>query len=370
VHANLQFKDEHMRQLLFERGEAAFERPGAVGKQHSACEGRLAIWNPSAFEADAVFTYSNAGFLLFIIVFKLITQSLTSAIGPPMSRERYVIVGLAKTGTTAVAMTLRNTLRIAGFCMEPHDLAAIEAEASDRLIVKILFDHWVDRAQQLREFLCNASNGPAPTTIIVVRDPRDEAISRLHYLAYNYFSTRPTTDEDRAAWVDIFRQKEAAPQRVGLIDMQRQIIDRFGAGFLITRHVYESYLRFVDDILTKNDKPAHFLRYEDYVARTIPRGPLQALLSGSRDVGAAFQRVHRRGSSGDWHTFLTDDDLTTINGVCEAFLRRFGYPLGRDSDRATPSEAISHSTGSEYVERLITEARRDYHLQQRNTATE
>jgi hypothetical protein len=277
---------------------------------------------------------------------------------------------LAKTGTTAVAMTLRNTLRISGFCMEPQDLAAIEAEPSDRLIVKILFDHWVDRAQQLRELLCDAGSGPAPIAIIVVRDPRDEAISRLHYLAYNYFSMRPTTDEDRDAWVDIFRQKEAAPRRVGLIDMQRQIIDRFGAGFLITQNVYESYLKFVDDVLTKSSKTAHFLRYEDYVGRTIPRGPLQALLAGSRDVGAVFQRVHRRGSSGDWHAFLTDDDLLAINGICGAFLHRFGYPLERDADRVNPGEAISHSTGSEYVERLIAEARRDYHLQQRNTATE
>ncbi len=287
-----------------------------------------------------------------------------------MSRERYVIVGLAKTGTTAVAMTLRNTLRITGFCMEPQDLADIGAETSDRLIVKILFDHWVDRAQKLRQFLSDASTGPAPITILVVRDPRDEAISRLHYLAYTYFSTRATTDEDRDAWVNIFRQKEAAPQRVGLIDMQTQIIDRFGAGFLITQHVYELYLQFVDDVLAKSGKTAHFLRYEDYVGRTIPRGPLQALLSGSRDVGAAFQRVHRRGSSGDWHTFLTDGDLLVINGICGAFLRRFEYPLERNTAQASPGEAISHSTGSEYVERLIVEARRYYHLQQRTTIAE
>jgi hypothetical protein len=284
-----------------------------------------------------------------------------------MSRERYVIVGLAKTGTTAVAMTLRNTLRISGFCMEPQDLATIAAETSDRLIVKVLFDHWVGRARQLRDFLCDASNGPAPTTIIVVRDPRDEAISRLHYLAYNYFSTRPTTDEDRAAWVDIFRQKEAAPQRVGLIAMQQQIIDRFGSGFLITQHVYESYLQFIEEILAKSGQTAHFLRYEDYVGRTIPHGPLQVLLSGSRDVGSAFQRVHRRGSSGDWHTFLTDEDLPVINGICGAFLRRFEYPLERDIEGANSNGAIAHSTGSGYVERLIAEARRDYHLQQQNT---
>ena len=53
------------------------------------------------------------------------------------------LIGLAKTGTTAVAMTLRNTLQIEGFCMEPLDLAKIEEETDERLVIKISFDHWI-----------------------------------------------------------------------------------------------------------------------------------------------------------------------------------------------------------------------------------
>jgi hypothetical protein len=58
-----------------------------------------------------------------------------------MSRQWYVIVGLAKTGTTAVAMTLLNTLRIPAFCMEPEDAAEVAPFAGhQRLVVKILFE--------------------------------------------------------------------------------------------------------------------------------------------------------------------------------------------------------------------------------------
>lgn len=72
MHANLQLQAEYMRQLLFERSDAAFERPGSVGKQRGASRWRLAIWNPNTFEAYAVFADPNAGLLICIAVFKLI----------------------------------------------------------------------------------------------------------------------------------------------------------------------------------------------------------------------------------------------------------------------------------------------------------
>jgi hypothetical protein len=87
---------------------------------------------------------------------------------------------------------------------------------------------------------------------------------------------------------------------------------------------------------------------------------VHALLSGSRNVGSAFRRVHRRGSSGDWHAFLTDDDLASLNGLCESYLRRFDYPFERNAARVNASDALSKITGSDYVNGLITEARRDF----------
>jgi hypothetical protein len=72
-----------------------------------------------------------------------------------------------------------------------------------------------ERVAALKSFLRGEPGGSAPTVIILVRDPRDEAVSRLQYTACGYFSTRPTTIEDRAAWIEIFRHKEDAPDSVG-----------------------------------------------------------------------------------------------------------------------------------------------------------
>jgi hypothetical protein len=279
-----------------------------------------------------------------------------------MARERYLIIGLAKTGTTAVAMTLRNTLQIQGFCMEPKELATIEAHGDERLVVKILFDHWLGRADQLRDFQRDTGDGSTPITIAIVRDPRDEAISRLHYQAYNYFSTRPTTDDDRAAWLDIFYQKEVMPDAIGLIEMEKQLKERFGAGFLPGRRLYESFLHFVDDMIEMNAATTYLLRYEDFVGSTISNPSLRTLLSGSHNVGPRLRRVERSRSSGDWQHFLTDSDLTVINKLAEPFLRRFDYPL----ERKTTTRKPSRETGSGYVERLITEACKLYEGKQQS----
>jgi len=271
-----------------------------------------------------------------------------------MRREWYVIVGLAKTGTTAVAMTLRNTLRLPDFCMEPKDSAKIEQYAGrERLVIKIIFDHWRTRVDALKAVLRGEPGGDAQTVIAIVRDPRDEAVSRLHYAAYDYFSTRPTTPDDRAAWIEIFRNKEAAPDRIALVDMEQQLKTRFGRGCLPGKALYEGYRQFVDDIIDGGSHRVYLLRYEDFVRDTIADEALRAMLSASRDVGPRLRRVHRSGSSGGWQHFLTDRDLAFCNKIFEPFLRRFDYPF----ERTSAPERLCRATGSDYVERLIDEAR-------------
>jgi len=274
-----------------------------------------------------------------------------------MDRSWYLVIGLAKTGTTAVAMTLRNTLRIEDCCMEPSDFPEIEAKAKNRLVIKILFDHWQGRSHQLSAHFRDLK-GYDLTTIAIVRDPRDEAISRLHYVAYDYFSKRPTTLCDRTAWLDIFYRKEDAPKSLGLIDMQRYLQDRFGVGFLASKSLYESYSQFIE---ADQSGKRYVLHYEDFISNSVSDERLQHLLSGSRHLPPSLRRVFRTGSNGQWRDFLTDDDLICINAMCSQYLRCFGYPLTRDR-KADGRDAndVASRTGSEYVAKLIDEARHAY----------
>ncbi|MGO9574732.1 MAG: sulfotransferase domain-containing protein [Terriglobales bacterium] len=264
-----------------------------------------------------------------------------------MSCELYLVVGLAKTGTTAVAMSLANTLKVPDVLLEPKELTTIErfSASCERVVIKIIFDHWQHRVDALKALIYPTLRDDAPTTIVIVRDPRDEAVSRLHYAAYDYFSTRPTTQDERTAWIDIFRRKEETPDSVAFMDMQSHIISRFRVGFLPERHLYDAYCQFIDDISAPGSAGVHLLRYEDFVRETIQDELLRTLLSGSHDVGPTLRRVFRSGSSGDWQHFLTDQDLAVINDSHEPFLRRFEYPFERSSALGRPSRA----TGSDYV---------------------
>ena len=133
------------------------------------------------------------------------------------TNERYVVVGLAKTGTTIVATTILRTLKISAFCMEPDEAADLAPFAQHpRLVIKVLFDLFRSKPGELLS-ICDAP-------VIVAIDPRDEVVSRLHYLAYAYFLTRPTTEDDRNAWLDIFRDKETCAN-YGVLDIERRLMN-------------------------------------------------------------------------------------------------------------------------------------------------
>ncbi len=246
--------------------------------------------------------------------------------------------------------------------MEPLDLAKIEEETDERLVIKILFDHWIERVDTLKDFISSTKNGGLTAAIAIVRDPRDEVISRLHYAAYNYFASHPTNEQDRLDWLEIFYQKETAPDSIGLLGMEKQLIARFGVGFHVGKRVYNSYLQFIDNITNCKAPPTYVLHYEDFINNSIPDSHLRTILSGSRNVGPWLRRVHRSGSSGDWQHFLLNEDVTTINELCEPFLRRFGYPLEAQPNGKRPTA----TTGSAYVDGLIKEARRLYEERQQS----
>ncbi len=129
-----------------------------------------------------------------------------------MQRDWYIVLGPAKTGTTVVARTLLNAVRPDGFSMEPASRQELEAlRGSKRIAVKIIFDTWREQLADLTAVCVGNEQAGAPTTICLIRDPRDELVSRLHYFAYSFFATRPTTEEQRTSWVSIFQKRRETP---------------------------------------------------------------------------------------------------------------------------------------------------------------
>ena len=225
-----------------------------------------------------------------------------------------------------------------------------------RVAVKIIFDTWREQLADLTAVCAGNEQAGAPTTICLIRDPRDELVSRLHYFAYSFFATRPTTDEQGTSWIRIFQNKEADPDGVSLLDMEEELWRTFGEGFRPSPDLHRSYLQFIDDLRARPTNTCHVLRYEDFIDRRIP-ADLNALLLGPQLVHPLEQRVHRSGSKGAWHRFFTDRDAEFYNRYFEQYLTTFNYSLGRNVEGAPP---VSSQTGSAYVARLIDEARAVY----------
>ena len=146
-----------------------------------------------------------------------------------MNQIRYLIIGRAKTGTTAISKTIQNATGVKNYHLEPKAISFFEnlgyRESND--IVKIIFDQWRSRPRLLNAIINNELGTGFINNIFITRDPRGEVVSRVHYVAYYYFINNDTTDDDVEKWVNIFKRKESNPDSVSLKDIYEYIRDNF-----------------------------------------------------------------------------------------------------------------------------------------------
>lgn len=252
---------------------------------------------------------------------------------------RTVIFGLGKTGTTAlyyaVAPALPSDTRL---LFEP---AAFRAPGPSWILAKVLirpeppvvyscFDHFDKR-------------------VLLVRDPRDQLISRL---LYGIYDVEPQLHPAIVAqWREMVRYKQANPGAIAVVSMC-DFLDRLGANLLPPAwKAWDAFDRFHD---THSD--CFLCRYEDYVDGKVSE--LAAYLGTPVvqcvDVHASVRRVERTRKSGDWVNWFTADDVSCFRPWLTDFLRRYAY----SDDWTTAEKPIIHPEHSFlYVDRLVQEQR-------------
>lgn len=271
--------------------------------------------------------------------------------------QRYLVVGMAKTGTTVISKTIQNTLGIQNYFLEPNAISFFERFASESGtdgVVKILYDSWFKRPRLLNAILFDELGCKFTTNVLITRDPRAEFISRLHYIAYAYFVQNPLGENDKDDWVSIFRKKEEDPA-VPLSVMIDAIAGRFGCRQRPQNLIVE---RYADLISRLPENRRTLLRYEDFVTGSLSGHPLEHVLGGNREVGADLARTRRSAGNDDWMSFVTDDDIGWMQQAFGPLCIALGYPP-EIPDKATRSRVaapILPANSSEYVARLIDEA--------------
>jgi len=252
-----------------------------------------------------------------------------------------LIVGIARSGTSALYFKLKQGLPESTWCLfEPAHFNPSDPAGSANVLAKIViglpgeFDY-----ASFRQF---------DRKIMMVRDPRDNIVSRILYAPCATAAFRK--DEAKvAAFTGALLRKEADPRSVSVValsDLFRRLNGLDGASRPTMLHDLA-----LDFHRANNDFVVY--TYEDFIAGRYAaiEGYLDiALPGGEADVTAQYEHVARTKTANDWKNWFTADDVAYFRPRVAAFMRAYGYA---DDWTLAAEPHISAAHGSEFVRRSI-----------------
>jgi hypothetical protein len=263
-----------------------------------------------------------------------------------------LVIGRAKTGTTVIAKTIQNSMTNTLFRMEPKSIFGFMEPPDANLITKIIFEHW-SATPHLRLALLN-SELPVrfDRSIMIVRDPRDELISRMFYIAYGYLKQGKITREKLQPWRDIVAQKETHPEQVTLKSMISVLNELLGVHINPELKNTFGYFKFV---AAQSEKCRSLVvRYEDFIKGEVSN--LEAYLgfplTPERSTGQFNNRVFRTGTCDNWKSFFTPSDIEEFKALHHDEMQAMGYTDWQLAEQPT----LDPQHGSLYLDRIFDEA--------------
>lgn len=234
----------------------------------------------------------------------------------------YLISGLAKSGTTILFSRLQQAItgEPATF-FEPHtdeQFADILASQDTNTLTKVLIGRATSANSDIAKF---------DRHILIHRDPRDQFISMLLYLFYDFQLSGDREAYDQA--VAALQEKVNNPQEHSTIALYNTVSSLVGrAPVAVFKNLHREQRLFEDSF-----NPL-LLRYEDFIDDKLATAEdyLGLSLGNDAEVPSQYSRVARSKSYGEWRRWLNDEDLAYINREWGNTLSRLGYPLVEHSE--------------------------------------
>ncbi len=248
----------------------------------------------------------------------------------------YLIAGLAKSGTTMLfSRLLQAMVAPVETFFEPDQAGQLadilKPSTSFNTLTKVLIGRVLPGNEILAEF---------DKHVVIYRDPRDQFISMLLYLFYDF-----QLSGDKAAYDKCYAaltKKQADPAAHSAIELYDLIASAVGrapvAVFDNLHRVQRTYIEAFrpfracyEDLLD-----GKWSELESY---------LDLPLGSEAEVPREYQRVVRSKGYGDWRNWLNDSDIEYTNKHWGKSLVELGYELGKTGS----GQVISLETTIGYV---------------------
>lgn len=271
---------------------------------------------------------------------------------------RVLVVGKAKTGTTALVSLIRQSLSPCDLVMEPSSALALAKRAGDgdgNQAIKILWEHFRCR-RRLLDAIVHAELGfEVDKVVFISRDARDEMVSKLLYHAKIARDDKLIPEPRElvtARWVQALQAKERDPASVSLRELCRTFESLYGIDLwarltdVADKRDFEAYIHGV------SDRDSYVLAYEDMVAdRTAGLadylGTPVTVPTAEVDLGR-FGHTRRSGRAANWRTFFTREDVEILRPLLSQMLPGEQY---RDWELAGQPR-LDPAEVSQYVARI------------------
>lgn len=257
---------------------------------------------------------------------------------------RVVVVGLGKSGTTALVYAIRSAMPAdTEVLFEPRAYVALSAS---NIAAKVLLHPKFPMDPAFyRQF---------ERIVLLLRDPRDLLISKALYRIYGgtpLHADRAKLEE----YVALLRAKEKDPGSVSFLRIVALFQSLNGRGSNPDVGIAK---RLNDIVSFQREFPdALVYKYEDLVEGRFEAVASYLSLPAERmtpDVPATLRRVVRSRRAGNWRDWFTPEDVTLYRPVFAPFMNHYGYA---DDWTLNAAPRLDPKEGSEYVLRLARERR-------------
>jgi hypothetical protein len=266
---------------------------------------------------------------------------------------KVLVIGKAKTGTTALASLIKQTIGTDHLYVEPKLVGDFSDDLSNYNagVVKIIFEHFFENLEHLSGIINGEFNVKFDKVIFIRRDIRDEMISRLFYLS-KAFRSENTSEENWRKWISLIEEKEENNSKIPFIELCHRFSDIFSADAweMTVNGSIRSSVGFIEFCRYSVKREHIFIEYEELICNKNDKiskyiGIPVAVDLDDVDLGE-LEYTNRSGNSGNWRRFFTEEDVRVLRPIIAEHLGDFEeWDLSQD-------RWLDPSHGSIYVRRM------------------